>query len=214
MSMSMAWDDLAVVGSIARPHGIRGQVIVNVETDFPEERFRPGAELFVERRGAVEALRLTTVRFHRGRPIVGIAGVTRIEEAQPLAGLELRVPADVLVALPSGMFYRHDLVGCRVETAAGDVVGVVQRVEGTLEASRLVVTADQGDEILVPLVSEICTAIDAEGKRIVIEPPEGLLELNAASGKTAPGDRLQATGVKENPRESPKPGAGSPEPAR
>jgi 16S rRNA processing protein RimM len=174
----MKWDDMAVVGRIARPHGIRGQVIVDAETDFPDQRFRPGAELFVDRRGAVESLTLTTVRFHQGRPIVGIAGVARIEEAQTLAGLELRVPAELLVRLPAGMFYRHDLVGCRVETAAGEPVGVVKSVEGTFEASRLVVAADQ-DEILIPLASEICTGIDADAKSIVIDPPDGLLTLNA-----------------------------------
>jgi 16S rRNA processing protein RimM len=68
-------------------------------------------------------------------------------------------------------------VGCRVETSVGQAVGIVKEVEGPLAASRLVVVS--GDrEILIPLASEICTAIDAEGKRIVIEPPEGLLELN------------------------------------
>jgi 16S rRNA processing protein RimM len=173
----MKWDDMAVVGRIARPHGIRGQVIVNAETDFPDRRFHPGAELFVDRRGTVESLTLTTVRFHQGRPVVGIAGVARIEEAQALVGLELRVPAERLVGLPEGTFYRHDLVGCRVETTAGELVGVVKSVEGTFEASRLVVAADQ-DEILIPLASEICTGIDADAKRIVIDPPDGLLTLN------------------------------------
>ena len=171
---------MAVVGRIARPHGIRGQVIVNVETDFPEQRFRPGAEVFVQRGGAVESLTLTTVRFHQGRPLVGMGGLTRVEEAQALSGLELRVPADVLVQLPAGMFYRHDLVGCRVETGAGTTVGVVKGVEGTLAVSRLVVAAD-GGEVLIPLVPEICTSIDADGKRIVVEPPAGLLELNVNS---------------------------------
>ena len=60
IAMSAKWDEMALVGRIARPHGIRGQVIVNPETDFPEERFQPGAELFIERGGAVEALTLTT----------------------------------------------------------------------------------------------------------------------------------------------------------
>ena len=146
------WDDMAVVGRIARPHGIRGQVILNAETDFPEERFQPGNEVFIERRGGVEPLTLTTVRFHRGRPIVGVSGVESIDEAQELAGLELRVPAERLVRLPAGTFYRHDLVGCRVETRAGTVVGIVSDVDGTLAASRLVVTSDDG-EILIPLVS-------------------------------------------------------------
>ena len=173
----MNWDGMAVVGTIARPHGIRGQIIVNVETDFPEERFRAGSELFVDRGGVVEALAVTAVRFHQGRPIVTLAGVESMNAAQSLAGRELRVPADRLAPLREGTFYRHDLVGCRVETTGGTAVGVVKQVEGTLDASRLVVDAG-GEEILIPLASEICASIDAKRKRIVIEPPEGLLELN------------------------------------
>jgi 16S rRNA processing protein RimM len=169
---------MALVGRIARAHGLRGQVVVNVDTDFPLERFRPGAELFVERRGAVERLRLTTVRFQQGRPIVGIDGVETITEAERLAGLELRVPLADLARLPGGTFYRHDLIGCRVETTAGREVGIVEDVEGTIDGSRLVVRGASG-EVLIPLAAPICTAIDLAGKRIVVDPPDGLLELNA-----------------------------------
>src|SRR5438105_9735039 len=105
-----SWSEMAVVGRIARAHGIRGQVIVNVETDFPEERFQPGAELFVERGGSVEPLTLTAVRFQNGRPVVAFAGIESIDAVTPMAGLELRVPADRLLTLPAGVFYRHDLV--------------------------------------------------------------------------------------------------------
>jgi 16S rRNA processing protein RimM len=174
------WDEMAVVGQIARTHGIRGQVIVNPETDFPDERFHPGAELFMKRRGAhldVERVVLTTVRFHQGRPIIGIEGVADMNTATTLAGAELRVPLDRLATLPDGTFYRHDLVGCAVETVSGRVVGIVKAVEGTVDGSRLIVDGERG-EVLVPLVSEICTAIDPAAKRIVIAPPEGLLELN------------------------------------
>jgi 16S rRNA processing protein RimM len=169
---------MALVGRIARAHGIRGQVIVNLETDFPEARFQPGAELFVERGGAVEAVRLTTVRFQNGRPVVGIAGVETMNDAERYAGCELRVPMDRLAALPSGTYYRHDLVGCRVETAAGATVGVVADVEGTIGGSRLVVSGSRG-EILIPLAAAICKTVDAAAKRIVIDPPDGLLDLNA-----------------------------------
>ena len=141
---------MAVVGRVVRSHGLRGQVVVNLETDFPEERFRPGAELFVERGGVIKPLTLTSVRFQNQRPVIGIAGVDTIDAAEPLAGLELRVPADRLAPLPAGTFYRHDLVG---------------------------VTAGDGD-VLIPLASEICPTIDVAGKRIVIEPPDGLLDLN------------------------------------
>jgi 16S rRNA processing protein RimM len=175
--MPSKWEEMAAVGRIARAHGIRGQVIVNPETDFPDDRFQPGAELFIEKGGRIESLVVTTARFHRERPVIGIAGVETMSDAEALAGRELRVPADRLAALPAGTFYRHDLIGCRVETGAGEMVGIVREVEGTLGRSRLVVDAARG-EILIPLVSEICTAVDLSGKRIVIDPPNGLLDVN------------------------------------
>src|SRR5689334_21087213 len=101
----------AVVGRIARAHGNRGQVIVNLETDFPSQRFRPGAELFVERRGAIGALRISSVRFQHDRPVIGFEGVETMDDAEALAGLELRVPVASLTPLPGGTYYHHDLVG-------------------------------------------------------------------------------------------------------
>lgn len=168
---------MAVVGVIARPHGIRGQVFVNPETDFPEERFGPGATLYVMRGGRIEPLTVTTFRMQQARPVIGLEGVTDMDAARELAGLEFRVPVDSLVALPDGMFYHHDLVGCMVVTAEGLEVGTVSRVEGDAANTRLVVQVDEGD-VLIPLVLHICTEIDPKAKRIVIAPPEGLLELN------------------------------------
>jgi len=178
------WDEMAVVGQIARPHGIRGQVVVNPETDFPDDRFAPGAELFIQRDGAVQSLMLTTARFHQGRPIIGVEGVDDMNAAQRLAGLELRVPQASLVPLPPDTFYRHDLVGCRVETVDGSVVGTVVRVEGSLGDSRLVVEAPQG-EVLIPLVQPICQHVELDVKRIVIAPPEGLLDVNVTDAQQA-----------------------------
>ncbi len=172
------WDRLALVGQVARPHGLRGQVIVNVETDFPGERFVSGAELFVNRRGPVEPLTIATVRFQRGRPVIGFEGIESIEAAGGLAGAELRVPLDRLRPLPPGSFYRHDLIGCRVERQDGTPVGLVMDVEVESGGNRLVVEA-AGGQVLVPLARGICVVIDPAGRRIVIDPPAGLLELNA-----------------------------------
>jgi 16S rRNA processing protein RimM len=174
----MNWDAMAVVGRIARAHGIRGQVVVNVETDFPEERFKPGSRVFAKRGASVDSLTVTTARFQGGRPVIGLEGVGTMNEAEALAGLELRVPIEQLAPLPEGTFYHHDLVGCQVVTRQGDVVGTVERVEGTTGGSRLVVAGARG-EILIPLATDICPSIDVRGKRIVVEPPEGLLDLNA-----------------------------------
>jgi 16S rRNA processing protein RimM len=168
---------MAVVGRVARPHGIRGQVIVNPETDFVEERFRVGAEVFVLRQGALLGLTVSSLRLHRGRPIIGFHGVDSIEAVEWLAGGELRVPAETLRQLPADEFYRHDLVGCRVTTTSGRDLGTVAAVEGPREGSYLIVRKAQR-ELLVPLAAEICVEIDARGRLIVIEPPDGLLELN------------------------------------
>jgi 16S rRNA processing protein RimM len=169
---------MALVGRIARAHGIRGQVIIDPDTDFPDERFRPGVELFVARAGGMERLTLTSVRFHRHRPIAGIAGVETVSEATALAGCELRVPLERLARLPDGTYYRHDLIGCRVETTAGAPIGQVSEVEGDARSSRLVVSG-AGGEVLIPLASAICRLVDVAGKRIVVEPIDGLLDLNA-----------------------------------
>jgi 16S rRNA processing protein RimM len=171
------WDDYAVVGRIARTHGNRGQVIVNPETDFIETRFRIGAEFWARREGRVDCMRVTSMRVHQGRPVIGLEGVETMNDAEALAGLELRVPTSELEPLPEGMFYRHDLVGCRVETTAGDAVGDVKAVEGDLGASRLVGVGGSG-EILIPLAQPMCPVIDVAARRIVVDPPPGLLEVN------------------------------------
>jgi 16S rRNA processing protein RimM len=168
---------MAVVARVARTHGLRGQVIVNPETDFLEARFRAGAVLYVQRHGVSQALTITAARIHQGRPILTFDGIPSIDEAAWLAGVELRVPVDALQPLPGGHVYRHDLVGCAVRTVGGRDVGTVAAVEGPRENSYLVVRDGQR-EVLVPLAADICVEIDPARRGIVINPPEGLLDLN------------------------------------
>jgi 16S rRNA processing protein RimM len=171
------WDDMVTVGRVVRPHGIRGQVVVAPETDFASERFRAGAILNVLRDGRIDALNVTTGREHDGRWIVGFVQVTSIEAAETLRGSELRIPAADVRAPGPGAYYVHDLVGCRVVTQAGDLVGTVGHVQLDAGTALLEVRSEKG-EILVPLAEDICRRIDIAGKTIVIEAPEGLIDLN------------------------------------
>ena len=175
--MKSNWDEMVLVGRVARAHGNRGQVIVDPATDFLEERFRQGSVLFVQRAGVVDALTVESVRFHRGRPIIGLAGVATMDAAEAMAGSELRIGADALQPLPPGSFYRHDLIGCSVETPRGDSIGVVTGVEGDAAGSRLIVQSSGGD-VLIPLAEGICVEVDTARRKIVVEPPDGLLDLN------------------------------------
>ena len=181
---------MALVGRIAKPHGLRGDVVVNPETDFAEERFVAGARLWTRSDRGEETLVVASARFQNGRPVVGFEGISRIEEAERLAGLELRIPEDALQPLAEHTYYRHQLVGCGVETVSGERVGEVRRVEGGVGGSLLVVDGARG-EVLVPLTLAICVEIDVAAKRIRIEPPEGLLELNETRGSRKAASRLK-----------------------
>ena len=173
----MVWDDMVLVGTIARPHGLKGHVVVNPETDFAEERFAVGATLATRSDRGDEQLTIAEARLQGGRPIVRFDGFEKIEEAERLAGRELRVPEEALQPLGEGVYYQHQLIGCRVETIDGRRVGEVARVEGGAAGSLLAIEGPTG-EILIPLAADITTAIDVAEKRIVVNPPEGLLELN------------------------------------
>jgi 16S rRNA processing protein RimM len=173
---------MVVVGRIARPHGLRGQVVVNPETDFAEARFKIGAEVWADRPGGCERLIVRTARFQKGRPIVAFEGTSTIEEAQQLVGRELRVPEEELEPLDRGTYYNHQLVGCVVETLGGATVGTVTGVEGRPGSSVLVVDGRRG-EVLIPLALEICVEIDVGARRVRIRPLDGLLELNETGPK-------------------------------
>ena len=168
--------ELLLVGRVARAHGNKGQVIVNPETDFAEDRFAAGTVLVIEHGGTTTERTITSVRFHQGRPIIGLDGIETMNDAEALAGAELKMPVAALPPLPAQTYYRHDLVGCEVRTKDGQTIGKVTDVEGSLERSRLVI-ARQGGEVLVPMVEAICISVDPAAKTIVIDPPEGLLEL-------------------------------------
>ena len=168
---------MVLVGRIARAHGRRGQVIVNPETDFPATRFRSGNALYTSVEGETVELRITEARFQGGRPVLGFDRVASIDDAERLAGVELRVPESTLQPLPADVFYEHELVGCEVTTVGGEPIGTVTAVQGTAGANRLIVGAGDG-EVAVPLAESICVRIDTAGGTIVVDPPEGLLELN------------------------------------
>ena len=168
---------LVTVGHVVRPHGIKGHVVVAPETDFGHERFAVGATLHGMRDGRLSAFAIVASREHQGRWVIGFDGVSSMNDAERLRGLELFVPAVELRPLGTGAFYAHDLAGCAVRKADGTEVGAVTAVQFGSGTPLLVVTTRKGD-VLIPLAEAICQRIDVTEKVIVIDPPEGLVELN------------------------------------
>ena len=171
---------LLLVGRVGRAHGIRGQVVVNPETDFMEDRFKVGQILRVGPADRTRPYEIRGVRFYQGRPIVQFAGIETMNDAEALAGAELWLPEAVLAPLPEGTFYRHDLIGCDVQDTSGAALGRVTGVEGSLGRSYLVVDG----HMMIPLVGGICVAVDIAGRRVTVDPPDGLVELNRGHGRT------------------------------
>ena len=170
---------MVVVGRIARAHGLRGQVIVNLETDFPERAVRARAP--VDRapgRGASRRCVVRSVVLHRRPAGDRLRGRRDDRRRRDAGGHGAAGAGRRLAALPPGTFYHHDLVGCRVETAGRRRrSATVERGRGHGEAAGWSCETPRG-EVLIPLAERHLPVIDTAAKRIVVEPPEGLLELN------------------------------------
>jgi 16S rRNA processing protein RimM len=168
--------DTVVVGRIGRPHGVRGEVTVEVRTDDPDLRFAPGAVLRTEPadRGP---LTIAGRRWHREVLLLSIDGVESREAAEELRDTQLHVPVAELPALEDpDDYYDHQLVGLTARLPDGTDLGRVSAVrhEG---ADLLVVHRVEGGELLVPFVTAIVPTVDLAGGSLVVDPPEGLLDL-------------------------------------
>jgi 16S rRNA processing protein RimM len=169
-------DELISIAVIARPHGVRGEVVADVLTDFPE-RFEEMEAVKVVKGGAlVGELEIEDARFHKGRVMLKFAGYDTVERAETLRDARLVVSRDELIELPADTYYEFDLIGCEVETVEGRRVGQVAGVED-FGAAPLLVVKDGQREHLIPLTREVCIEVDTGAKRIRVAPPEGLLEL-------------------------------------
>lgn len=170
------WDDLILVGIVARTHGNKGHVIVNPHTDFLDERFQEGAHFELRRTdGTRERVVVDASRVHQGRPVIGFEGVTTISDAERYAGAELRIHADEQQPLPEGHYYHHQLVGCEAVASDGTPIGRVVAVEGDMARSRLVVAGPHRRHD-IPLAEDICT-VDLAARRITVRVLDGLLEI-------------------------------------
>ena len=167
-----------LVGIVARAHGLRGELVVDLHTDSPEERFAPGATLIAQRPGApAGALTVESARPHSGRMLVRFAEAPDRDAAEALRGTRLLVAADAIAApADDEEFHVHQLEGLRAELADGTVVGTVREVVHGPGGELLVLTRPELPEALVPFVRAIVPTVDVAAGRIVLTPPEGLLD--------------------------------------
>ena len=172
---------LLVVGVVVRPHGVRGEVVVDVRTDDPGDRFAVGSVLLTDRTD-VGPLTVESVRPHtsggRLRLLVAFEEIQDRNRAEALRGVALQVESDDLPATDDpDEFHDHELIGLSAVDDAGTLLGEVIRVDHVPANDLLVLRRPDGREALVPFVKAIVPKVDVPGGTVVVNPPPGLLEL-------------------------------------
>jgi len=172
-------DETILLAEVDRPRGLRGEVLVTLHTDDHSRLDEIDEVEIVERSGGRRTSRLEGWKYHRDRAVLKLAGVETVEEARALAGAQIRIAKEMSRQTPpDGRYFAWQLEGLQVVTAAGEVLGRVARVLCPAGQTLLEVNGARG-EFLVPGVPEICREVDVEGGRIVVDLPEGLVDLNA-----------------------------------
>ncbi|GLX02935.1 ribosome maturation factor RimM [Microtetraspora sp. NBRC 16547] len=166
-----------VVGRIGRPHGVRGEVTVEVRTDDPELRFTPGTALATDPASA-GPLEVEGARWHKDILLLSLAGVDDRDAAEALRGTLLVIDsADLPPTEDPDEFHDHQLIGLTVVTVAGEPVGEVADVLHHGQ-DLLVVRRPSRAEAYVPFVKALVPEIDLEKGVLVVNAPPGLLDLD------------------------------------
>jgi len=180
--MSSVGDDssesLISVARAVRTRGLKGEIVAELLTDFPE-RFEAIDRLIASSpTGQRSSVELEEFWFQKDRIILKLAEVDSVEAAEELVGYEFCILEADRVPLNENEYYDFELEGCFVRDLGGRDIGEVQRVLKTGGTEILEIATEKGGTVLVPLAESIVTRIDISAKQIVIDPPEGLLELS------------------------------------
>ena len=168
--------ELLVVGRVERPHGIAGEASVSVLTDFPE-RFAAGATFLWKRGEESREVRIVSARPHARRMLVRFEGVADAAGARALAGGDLWIAASEAHPPPAGFFYEHEIRGWVCEDTSGRRLGEAAGLARAPGAPLLSIETAPGKIALVPFVHGIVVSVDRDARRIVLDPPEGLMDL-------------------------------------
>ncbi len=167
--------ELVSIGRIIRSEGKDGTLKIRLyPTSLREPFFKT---IYIESEGELRGYEVEDFKIARNSPFLRLKGINSQKEAEALRGRELLARPEDFPALEKGLYYDFQLLGCLVETVDGRELGQVVELITPGETSLLVVEAG-GKKIEIPLVEAICRQIDPAGRKIIIDPPEGLLELN------------------------------------
>src|SRR3954471_9560714 len=153
-------EDVIVVAHIVKVRGLRGEVVADLLTDFPDRFEQLSSLIATSPDGAHRSLQIEEQWLHGNRLVLKFAGFDGIEEAKQLIGSELAIPAAERIELPEDSYYEWELIGCRVERLDGQFVGEVKGVMRTGGVEMLSLLGGGGRDRLVPMAADIVIEID------------------------------------------------------
>jgi len=166
---------LLIVGRIGRVHGVRGEVTVEVRTDSPEERFQVGTSIATDP-SKFGPLTITGQRWHNGILLLTFDGVSDRGAAEKIKNVLLMADVDIAES-DADEFHVQLLIGSTIELIDGTVLGTIDDVL-TTKGQNLLSFMRSGKQVLIPFVKAIVPTVDIAGRKVVITPPEGLLDEN------------------------------------
>lgn len=168
-------DELVAIAKVVRTRGLKGEVVAEMLTDFPERFEDLKHVIAVLKDDERHELKIEKFWFQNGRAILKFAGYDSIEKAETLRNSDVCVPESEVVELEADEYFDWQLEGCKVETINGEQIGNVRELMRTGGTELLVVDGNM-KEFLIPFANAICVEVDIENKMIKIDPPDGLLE--------------------------------------
>jgi 16S rRNA processing protein RimM len=164
---------LLIVGRIGRVHGVRGEVTVEVRTDSPEERFQVGSQIATDP-AKFGPLTITGQRWHNGILLLTFDGVSDRGAAEKIKNVLLMAEVDISES-DTDEFHVQLLIGSTIELVDGTVLGTIDDVL-TTKGQNLLSFIRGGKQVLIPFVKAIVPTVDIAARKVVITPPEGLID--------------------------------------
>jgi len=167
----MKWEFITI-GKILAPWGKQGKLKVEVVTDFPQ-RFAPPSKIYINQ----QPVTIGNTQWHKGKAIIKLDTIDSIEDAEKLRGRPVEIHYSQLYPLPEGQYYHFQLIGLEVWTTQGELLGNITEILTAPGNDNYVVSGARG-EILIPAIEDVVKSIDLDKGCLIIEPIEGLLNLN------------------------------------
>jgi len=164
--------EFTTIGRILAPWGTGGKLKIEITTDFPE-RFAPFSQVYISRK----PITIDSTEWHKGKAVIKLSTIDSIEDAERLRGQLVEIVNSQLYSLPEGQYYHFQLIGLKVWTTQGELLGTITEILTTTANDNYIVSGARG-EVFIPAIEDVVKSIDLDKGHLVIEPIEGLLSLN------------------------------------